>query len=153
VSAEELSLEMPAAHSAARAARGIVRQFAGNLRIAGEDLDTLVLIADELLTNAVDHGGGRGTLDEKDLHAPVRMRLELVVRPNEWELRVSDQGGGDPAVLDEMMHPKDLPNLEDERGRGFFLMAQMVDSIAVRRSDDGAGLCVIVKRHHGAQPR
>ena len=33
-----------------------------------------------------------------------------------------------------------IPDLEDERGRGFFLLAQMVDVLAVERSDDGLGL-------------
>lgn len=146
VTADELSLELPAAHSAARAARGLVRQFAGNHGIRGDDLETLVLVADELLTNAVDHGGGRGTLEAADLHKPVRMALELLVTSGGWEMRVSDQGGGDPTELDQMIHPSDLPNLEDERGRGFFLMAQMVDSIEVRSSSDGLGLCLVAKR-------
>jgi anti-sigma regulatory factor (Ser/Thr protein kinase) len=145
----ELRLDLPAAHSAARMARQLVRQFAQSTGIDGSELDNLVLVADELLTNAVDHGGGGGTLEEADLARPVRMKLALDVRADGWELHISDQGGGDPAVVDALMHPSDLPDLEDERGRGFFLMAQMVDELVVRRSADGLGLELIAIRRLG----
>jgi anti-sigma regulatory factor (Ser/Thr protein kinase) len=148
---DALRLEMPAAHANGRAARALVRQFAQNHGISGNALETLVLVADELLTNAVDHGGGEGTMEEADLRRPVRMQLALAVVAGGWELSVSDQGGGDPATLDELLHPQDLPNLEDERGRGFYLMAQMVDSITVRVSDDRLGLCVVAKCGPGAR--
>lgn len=130
-----------------------MRQFAGNHGLSGDDLDTLVLVADELLTNAVDHGGGGGTLEEADLQVPVRMGLVLLLTSSGWELRVSDQGGGDPVAVNELIHPRDQPNLEDERGRGFFLMAQMVDSLEVVRSTDGLGLCLVAKRRLGANRR
>ncbi len=146
----ELSLDLPAAHSAARMARHLVRQFAKSGGLPEAELDTLVLVADELLTNAVDHGGGKGSLEEADLERPVRMRMQLGLDPLGWELRVSDQGGGDPALVDRLLHPDDLPDLEDERGRGFFLMAQMVDSLEVRRSADGLGLELIAIRRLGS---
>src|SRR5262249_39444865 len=77
---------------------------------------------------------------------PARMQMWLHVAGGAWEIHVSDQGGGDPAVVDELIHPKDLPNLEDERGRGLFLIAQSVDSLAVQRSADGLGLELIAGR-------
>lgn len=151
VTSDELWLELPAAHSAARAARALVRQFAGSHGVHGSELDTLVLVADELLTNAVDHGGGRGTLDADDLEHPVRMELALMVTVQGWELRVSDQGGGDPATVDALLHPTGLPDLEDERGRGLFLIAGECDTIEVRRSDDQLGLCLVARRNFGAR--
>jgi anti-sigma regulatory factor (Ser/Thr protein kinase) len=33
-----------------------------------------------------------------------------------------------------------IPDLEDERGRGFFLLVQMVDTLSVEKSRDGLGL-------------
>ena len=143
---QELRLDLPAAHSAARMARHMVRQFARTNGLAEAELDHLVLVADELMTNAVDHGGGNGTLDEADLAEPVRMRLRLAVSADGWQLSLSDQGGGDPDALQALLHPDALPDLDDERGRGFFLMSRMVDSMRVRRSSDGLGLELIASR-------
>jgi anti-sigma regulatory factor (Ser/Thr protein kinase) len=145
VSSEELLLELPAAHSAARAARGLVRQFAMARGVGGNDLDKLVLVADELMTNAVDHGGGNGTMDAKDLASSVRMQLALQVTATGWQIEVSDQGGGDPEFVDRLLHPEGEPDLEDERGRGLFLLALECESIEVRRSADELGLCLVAR--------
>jgi len=143
---QELRLDLPAVHSAARMARHLVRQFARAGGLVGTELDQLVLVADELLSNAVDHGGGGAARSEAELERPVRMSMVLGVSARGWEIHVADQGGGDPQVVDGLMHPEGLPDLEDERGRGFFLMAQMVDSLRVERSADGLGLELIAKR-------
>lgn len=143
---QELRLDLPAVHSAARMARHLVRQFARAGGLSGGELDQLVLVADELLSNAVDHGGGRAARSEAELERPVRMSMSLDVSARGWEIHVADQGGGDPQIVDGLMHPKGLPDLEDERGRGFFLMAQMVDSLRVAKSADGLGLELIAKR-------
>jgi serine/threonine-protein kinase RsbW len=147
---QELRLDLPAAHVAARMARHLVRQFARSGGVSGSELDNLVLIADELLSNAVDHGGGNGSMEEADLERPVRMGLALALHREGWEIRVSDQGGADPVEIDALVHPTDLPDLENERGRGFFLLAQMVDSLEVRRSEDGLGLLLIARRRRVA---
>lgn len=148
---QELRLDLPAAHVAARMARHLVRQFARSGGVSGTELDNLVLIADELLSNAVDHGGGNGSMEEVELERPVRMGLALALDSGGWEIRVSDQGGGDPVEVDALVHPEGLPDLENERGRGFFLLAQMVDSLEVRRSDDGLGLVLIARRRRAAR--
>ncbi|MFM7296494.1 MAG: ATP-binding protein [Planctomycetota bacterium] len=144
--AEELVLELPAVHASARAARGLVRHFAERHGLAGADLDALVLIADELMTNAVDHGGGGGALEEAELARPVSMRIAVALDGASWMVSVSDQGGGDPAVVDALLHPEGLPDLEDERGRGLYLMTLECDSVEVRRSDDLLGLCLVARR-------
>jgi len=149
--AEELVLELPAVHASARAARGLVRHFAERQGLAGADLDALVLIADELMTNAVDHGGGGGALEEAELARPVSMRIAVALDGASWVVSVSDQGGGDPAVVDALLHPEGLPDLEDERGRGLYLMTLECDSVEVRRSDDLLGLCLVARRALGAR--
>jgi anti-sigma regulatory factor (Ser/Thr protein kinase) len=136
----ELKLDLPAAHSAERMARGVLRQFAKRERVPAAEIDTLEFVAGELLTNAVDHGGGERALREEDLRTRVRMSLLLSVRPDGWTLRVGDQGGGDVAALRARLVPTDEPDLEDDRGRGFFMLSQMVDSLAVERSADGLGV-------------
>lgn len=153
VAPQELRLDLPAAHSAARMARHLVRQFARTGGLPESEMDQLTLVADELLTNAVDHGGGGAALEESDHAEPSRMQMLLYVSHDAWEMRVADQGGGDPEVVRAMIAPPDgLPDLEDERGRGFFLMAQLVDSLEVRRSEDGLGLEMIARRRANGSP-
>jgi anti-sigma regulatory factor (Ser/Thr protein kinase) len=143
----ELRLDLPAVHSAARMARHLIRPFARSGGITGSELDNLVLVSSELLSNAVDHGGGEAVLDTSDLNHTVRMSLFLRVRAGNWEMDVIDEGGGDPAELDALIHPDGLPDLEDERGRGFFLIGTMVDEITVKKSDSGQGIQLSVTRN------
>lgn len=147
----ELRLDLPAAHSAERMARGVLRQFAERENIPEDEIETLEFVAGEMLTNAVDHGGGERAMREEDLRSRVRMSLVFEVREDSWILRVGDQGGGDPAELRERLTSTEEPDLDDDRGRGFFLLAQMVDSLAVERSADGLGVeFVAVRRFNRA---
>lgn len=137
----ELQLDLPAAHSAARMARSVLRRFALREGVPGSEVETLEFVAGELLDNAVDHGGGNAAMDESDLEQDVRMTLRLMLSNGSWILEVTDQGGGMPDDVRTLLEPTDdIPDLEDERGRGFFLMKQMVDLIEVDRSGDGLGL-------------
>jgi len=140
VQREELNLDLPAAHSAGRMARQVVGKFALERGLDEDQIGTLELVTSELLSNAVDHGGGGSAMEESDIVGDVRMRLHLAVHREGWELRVADQGGGDPAEMEPFLDGDTLPDLEDERGRGFFLLLQMVDELNVRQSEDGKGL-------------
>lgn len=146
----ELDLRLPAAHSGVRVARHMIRTFARSNGVAGRDLDGLLLVAEELLTNAVDHGGGRSAANENELDAPVTVSLKLTISRGSWEIRVADQGGGDPIALAKVLHPDHVPDLEDERGRGFFLLSRMVEELRVAKSDDGKGIAVTAVHRHGA---
>ncbi|HIG11900.1 MAG TPA: hypothetical protein EYG30_08750 [Planctomycetes bacterium] len=137
---EELSLDLPAAHSASRMARQVVRKFALERGLVEDEVGILELVTSELLSNAVDHGGGGSAMEEADIEGGVRMRLYLRVQAGSWVMRISDQGGGDPQEMEPFLDPDGMPDLEDERGRGFFLLVQMVDEILVARSEDGTGL-------------
>ena len=143
----EMTLDLPAVHAAARLARHLIRPLAKSVGIGGTELDHLVLVASELIGNAVDHGGGGAALDAGEHR--MRMQLTLAVSEQGWTLAVSDQGGGEPEALRELIQPVGLPDLEDERGRGFFLIQEMVDRITVERSKDGTGLRLVAERRHG----
>lgn len=145
-SQEELKLDLPAAHSAGRMARQLVGKFGLEHGVSEDDIGTLELVASELLSNAVDHGGGESAMEESDLKSDVRMHLSLLVSGGGWELRVADQGGGNPSELAPFLDDSELPDLEDERGRGFFLLMQMVDKLSVVRSPDGKGLEFIARK-------
>jgi anti-sigma regulatory factor (Ser/Thr protein kinase) len=116
-----------------------IRAVARSGGVVGGELDNLLLVAAELLSNAVDHGGGGGAVHEPGDEG-ARMRLALRVAGGSWRLEVSDEGGGDAATVRELIQPNGLPDLEDERGRGFFLIGQMVDEIGVQATSDGRGL-------------
>lgn len=134
----ELQLDLPAAHSAGRMARQMVKEFAGTEGLPDDEQNTLEFVAGELIDNAVDHGGGGGAREVADLKGDVRMHLHLSIHGGEWSLTVEDEGAGDPKVIQDMIHPPDgFPDLEDERGRGFFLMNGMVDGMSVDRGAKG----------------
>jgi anti-sigma regulatory factor (Ser/Thr protein kinase) len=59
---------------------------------------------------------------------------------------VGDQGGADPAELRERLLSTDEPDIDDDRGRGFYLLAQMVDVLDVVRSADGLGVEFVAVR-------
>ncbi len=136
----ELRLELPAAHSAERMARAVLREFAKKKRVPAQEIATLEFVASELLSNAVDHGGGGRAMEESELVGDVRVVLVLAVRPLGWSMRVSDTGGGDPHVVRARIASAEAPDLDDERGRGFFLMKQMLDGLHVESTPDGRGL-------------
>jgi anti-sigma regulatory factor (Ser/Thr protein kinase) len=145
----ELSLDLPAAHRGVRVARNVVRHFARLEGVADGEIEPLVLIVSELLANAVDHGSGGPAMTEHDLVGDPRMRLALVIDEREWRLAVTDEGGGDPERVQRALRSAQMPDLEDERGRGLFLMRQMVDGMEVDRSHDGRGLTFRIVRRHG----
>ena len=127
-----LQLRLPAHHLAVRLARARVRDCAGEAGIAQDEVERLEFVTGELLTNAVDHGGGQGAMDEEQWAHGVHMHLELECTSAGWSLRVEDEGGGDPESLRHMLVSTDeVPDLEDERGRGFFLLMAMLDSLQV----------------------
>lgn len=144
----ELRLDLPAAHSAERMARSVLRQFAQREGVAPREIETIEFVATELLSNAVDHGGGNAAMEESDLPGEVRMTLCFEVRASGWEMRVGDHGGARPEDVLHLLEPRELPDLEDERGRGFFLLQQMVDELRVEASEDGKGLTFVAVRRH-----
>ncbi len=146
----QLSLDLPAAHSTVPRARRVVRHFARLEGLEGREVDTLMLVASEMLSNAIDHGGGNAAMHEGEMENDARMHLAFDLKPGGWVLRVSDQGGGDPAEVEALIHPDGMPDLEDERGRGLFLLAQMVDRLEVERSSDGRGLTFVATRELGS---
>lgn len=144
----ELCLDLPAVHRAVRVARSTVRRFARLEGVGERDLDTLLLVLSELLANAVDHGGGGRAMQEEDGATPVRMRALVALGEASWSVSVTDEGGGDPGPLRALVESDEPPDLEDERGRGFFLMKELTDTLAVERSDDGRGLVVVATKHY-----
>ena len=147
---QRLELDLPAAHSAGRMARRMAREFALAEGLPEDEVETLEFVTGELLDNAIDHGGGGGALEVDDLPRDVRMRLDLKIAGGGWTVTVGDQGGGDPSAVRDLIEPPDgFPDLEDERGRGFFLLASMVDELTVDPTPSGDGLAFRARRRFG----
>ncbi|MCP3918209.1 MAG: hypothetical protein GY711_21880 [bacterium] len=145
----ELRLDLPAAHSAGRMARQMIKQFALAESIPETEVTTIEFVTGELVDNAVDHGGGSAAREVSDLANNVRMVVEFGLEGTCWTVRVHDQGGGDLDEVRELIEPNDgFPDLEDERGRGFFLLAQMVDTLSVHKSEDGLGLAIEASKQY-----
>lgn len=146
----ELELDLPAAHSAGRKGRQLIRDFALSEGLPPAEVQTLEFVTGELLDNAVDHGGGGGAREEADLPGDIRMGLLLQLGDGEWTLTVSDQGGGSPEPIRLLLEPPDgIPDLEDERGRGFFLLRGLVDEITVASTPEGTGLAIRASHRYG----
>lgn len=101
--------------------RHAVASCAGEVGLAGERLDDFVLAVNELLTNAVRHGGGQG-------------RLRLWREGGDLVCEVSDAGAGlDPRATDR----SDRPALDTPGGWGLWLVARLTDDMQVRTGADG----------------
>lgn len=138
-----LVLELPASHQSVRVGRNLCVRFARMGGVPSEELDHLRLVVSELLANAVDHGAGASAMRDRD--AKVRMGLAFEVEEARWVLEVHDQGGGTVEEVQPFLG-NDLPDLESERGRGFFLLEQMLDTLEARTSPDGSGLTFAATR-------
>lgn len=146
----QMELDLPAVHRAVRVARDLVRRFARMEGLVDREVETLQLVVSEFLANAVDHGGGGHALSEEDLESGVRMRLGFQINGSGWRLAVSDQGAGDPDQIRKLFDTDSPPDLEDERGRGLFLVGTMVDAVEVEKSADQKGVMVTAIRRYAA---
>ncbi|HEX5594652.1 MAG TPA: ATP-binding protein [Micromonosporaceae bacterium] len=104
--------------------RHVVAAAAAGVGLEGQRLDDFVLAVNELITNAVRHGGGRG-------------RLRLWCRGRTVLCEVSDHGRGmDTGQLGD----RECPAPESVGGRGLWLARQLSDNLLV--STGAAGTTV-----------
>lgn len=146
----ELRLSLPCVHRAVRIGRRVVQSFARTDGWSDVEIEALMLIASELLANAVDHGGGGGAMSEEDLERPARMGLYLTVDDVRWQLEIEDDGGGDVAEAEHLIETCSIGDEDDERGRGLFLVKEMVDELGVRGGQDGLVFFVVKAREAGS---
>ncbi len=149
-SRHELRLDLPAAHRGVRVARNVLRHFARLLGEKDQEVETLTLVVSELLANVIDHGGGRAAMTEAELPSDVRMQLIIVFDTSGWTLTVTDQGGGDPDEIRRLISQATDQDLESERGRGLYLLRELVDEVAVAKNVDGRGLTIRATKRHDA---
>lgn len=122
------------------AVRGAVSRHAADAGLHGERLHDFVLAVNEIVTNAVVHGGGHGEL-----------RLWTVGQTVGCDV-VDDgpQHDGEPVRIagvpgDGLGPREDVP--EERGGRGLMLARLLVDSLDVRRSPDGTAVRLVSALH------
>ena len=101
--------------------RHTVAARAGAAGLTGDRLDDFVVAVNELLTNAVRHGGGTG-------HLMLRSENGAVV------CEVSDRGAGLAAVSTQRPAP-DQPG-----GWGLWLVRELTDTCEIRTGPDGTAV-------------
>lgn len=101
------------------ATRRTVAQFARTVGLPEETVEVLELAASELATNSVRHGGGTGT-------------VAMWVQPAAAVVEFSDSG-----LVADPLAGRLMPTLEQEDGRGVFLVNQLCDLVQMRSSEQG----------------
>ncbi len=112
------------------ALRSAVAAHATELGLSATRRDELILLAHELASNAVVHGGGRG-------------RLRLWAADGRVYCEVSDSGPGLPAGL---VTVGEQPPLGATGGRGLWLVRVLADDLDLRSGPEGSTITVMVLR-------
>ena len=102
--------------------------------IAGldEDLTHWVSVAvRESVINAIKHGNR----EDRSKHVVVEFTLRPRARPEEFMVRVLDEGEGfDPEAI---ANPLDPENMLKSSGRGIFFMRNFMDDVSITRRPEG----------------
>lgn len=124
-----------------QALRGLRRRARAELRdlnLAPHDLEIVLLVLDELVSNAIEHGRAyRGP--GKPLQTGIFVDGDDLV----LEFVDDDMPPQEVALLDKALAASDIevPDIEDERGRGLFLVLTSMQSIVVEdRTAQGQGM-------------
>jgi anti-sigma regulatory factor (Ser/Thr protein kinase) len=107
--------------------RRTLTAFAAQAGLAGRQLSSFVLAVNELVTNAVVHGGGTG-------------RLRVWVSGRRLHCEVRDSGPGIPP--DRREGP--LPDRDQENGRGIWLVRRLCDDLTISTGRRGTTVHVSV---------
>jgi anti-sigma regulatory factor (Ser/Thr protein kinase) len=109
-------------------ARHIVRAWARSCGLPDEQVEVLELAASELVTNAITHGGGFGTVSMWDDTAAVI-------------LEISDAG-----VVSDALVGRRIPESDALSGAGLYMLHQLCDLLQLRSSATGTTVRVTTWR-------
>jgi anti-sigma regulatory factor (Ser/Thr protein kinase) len=131
---ERLAADPTALRGLRRRVRGALR----GLRLPPTDTDTVLLVLDELVSNAIEHGAVY-----RKSRTPLHVSLETEGEDLVLEFADADMPSPQIAVLAKTFADGDieLPDFEDERGRGLFLVLTSMQAIVVEdRTAAGDGM-------------
>lgn len=124
----DAQFSLPASMASWPQAQGFVEAFCARHRVGREDMLRLTLVAEELFTNAVEHGHGG------DADAPVRLALEF--EPGRVRLLVEDCAPPFDPLAHARAAPPDLEIELDARrvgGLGLVLVEQLAAELRYAR--------------------
>lgn len=101
--------------------RHTVASCASAAGLAGQRLEDFVLAVNELITNAVRHGGGKG-------------RIKVWRANRAVVCEVSDEGAG---IDEQRLQDQDRPRLDTAGGWGLWLARQLSDRMEVQTGPSG----------------
>ncbi|MFF7210602.1 ATP-binding protein [Streptomyces sp. NPDC008238] len=123
-------LERDFAEGALPRLRVLTEEFATWAGLPAARRGEFVLAVNEVASNAIVHGGGRG-------------RLMLRRTDGEVQCRVADHGPGfDAAVIPEL-----LPGLDSRPGRGLWLARLVTDRLTIGPGPVGAVVTLAIRLH------
>jgi len=123
-----LALDQPFDQRGLLSLRAAVAAHASRVGLSHDRVDELVVIAHELASNAVRHGGGAG-------------RLRLWSEDGQARCEVSDDG---PGMTDPARAGLERAPLSATDGRGLWIVRQLADDVEVRSGPDGTVVTAIL---------
>jgi serine phosphatase RsbU (regulator of sigma subunit)/anti-sigma regulatory factor (Ser/Thr protein kinase) len=124
--------ELPGALGNERVAMDQVAEAVASVNLPSAILERLKTAVSETAMNAIEYGS------LADPEIPIRIRVER--RPNELQVRITDEGRGgaipDPGEAEQPDLDAKLAGLQKARGWGLFLIQQMVDRVEVVRDGE-----------------
>jgi serine/threonine-protein kinase RsbW len=109
-----------------------------HLSFSHEDGERLWLAIQEGIANAMRHGN---KLDKTKV-----VKVTFDPSPSKIEIRIEDQGSG--VDLDSLPNPNLPENLLKTSGRGVYFMKQVMDTVEMRRTNEGSTLVLVKNRRH-----
>jgi serine/threonine-protein kinase RsbW len=97
---------------------------------AQSDLNQISIAAIEAVSNAIEHGNC--------FQSDLRVMVEMGVAEGRFSIAVTDDGTGfDESRLSAPAPAPDDPSFLGARGRGIFIMREIMDDISIRRDEAG----------------
>jgi len=124
-------------HTEVTELRHAVASCLGAAGLHGESVDDFVLAINELITNAVRHGGGQGT-------------LRLWCNGPAILCEISDHGGG---ISGERLRLRERPAPDTAGGWGLWLTRQLSDDMTVQTGPAGTTVRISAVVGSGTPPR
>ncbi len=107
-----------------------LQEIGQTLDWAQSDLNQISIAAIEAVSNAIEHGNG--------FQSDLRVMVEMGVAEGRFNIAVSDGGTGfaESRLATPAPAPDD-PTFLGARGRGIFIMREIMDDISIRRDEAG----------------
>ncbi|NJN14377.1 MAG: ATP-binding protein [Planctomycetes bacterium] len=120
-----------------RAVRHFISALCALAHYEEDETESIALVTTEILNNSIEHGSNNPQ-DE--------IGVTLEVTPQLFRCVVVDAGrGGDKFARDALVRAQKMPDLEEPRGRGLFLIRTYMDDVDVTWSTEG-GTCIRVSK-------